>query len=744
MKFLILLISLFLSVNTSIADDIQTGMLSGVILDQETGEPVPYVYMHIEEIKRFATSSRDGEFLFTNMPPGEFTLSMHRLGYINRTITVYLEPDQETKITIQIRQTTLSGDEVEVRADRDVTRGANLQRSSLKVSGDALRENMGVTLSETLLFKPGFDQRSMGAAPARPVVRGLGDQRIVILQDGMQTGDVSYTSADHAVTIDPLGADEIEVLRGPFALMYGANAIGGVINVVRNQIPTNIPTQPTGIATLGASSVNTGFSGALTVTFPWRDYAINFETNTRYGDDFRAPGGRIDNSNYFSTQNSIGLWRDLSWGNTGFAISSYVSNYGIPPDPVQGHVSGVDIEMIKFGIENRTEINLSESFLRILEVSTSYRFYNHKEFETATVIGTEYTTNNVKLGLISNHRPWFIFQRGVIGLSANYQYYFLADRETTETNLWNAGVFGVQRYQQGPWDLELGLRFDLDHIAPFESFVHPRIGNIRERTFLALSGSVGFSYDLGRGFYTGGTFLHSYRPPTADELHSRGPHIAAYSFEIGNPDLDSERGLASELFFRYRGNRLNFDITGYHTYFTNYIYPRDTGLPSPPFPRLNIWQFESTTARMYGIETGVNLRLTQNLSLESAISHTIAEREPNPDFDVSTSWQALPMIPPLTVSGGIHYQFNDMRFGTRVRHAERQDRTAEFENPTSGYTILDLHFQYRYTSPNRYLHTITLRVENALDEEYRSHLSRLKEVFPEPGRNFELLYRVFF
>lgn len=724
--------------------DGQTGSLFGVIYDSQTKETIPYVYLHIEEIKRFATSSRSGEFQLTNLPPGEFTLIAHRLGYAGRTITIYIEPGKETEISFELHPTAIRGEEVQVRANRELVRGSHLENASLKIAGDDLRENLGLTLSETLLFKPGFDQRSMGAVPSRPVIRGLGDQRIIILQDGQGTGDVSFTSADHAVTIDPLGADEIEIARGPMALMYGANAVGGVINVVRNQIPTSQPAELTGIVTLGASSVNNGFSGAGMISFPWRNLALTLETSTRYGDDFRSPAETIQNSDYFTNQNSLGVSRIMPWGYSGLAVSSFYSRYGIPPDPVQGHVSGVDIEMSNFLIENRNEIHFRHSFFRLLDARMSYAFYNHKEFETATVIGTEYQTHTVNLSANTRHQPWWEVYRGVIGFSSRYQYYFLADRETTETHLFNSGVFAVQQLRFSGLDVDLGLRFDIDHIAPFEEFEHPRIGNIRNRTFMALSGSVGVNYEIAHGWFTGATFLHSYRPPTADELHSRGPHIAAYSFEVGNPDLDPERGLATEAYLRYRGQNWDAEITGYYTWFTNYIYPRDTGMPSPPFPRLNIWQFESTKARIYGLESSVGVAITSHISAEAGLSYTIAERESDPDFDTSADWQPLPMIPPLTITAGMHYQRNQFRLGSRMRHAEPQNRTAQFELPTRGYTLVDIHAQYRILSTNRYLHTLTLRIENLLNEEYRSHLSRLKEVFPEPGRNFEILYRVYF
>lgn len=716
----------------------------GKVVDSETGEGIPYVYIHVEEIKRSATTSREGRFSISGLPPGTFTIVLHRVGYVGNSIQIFLREGEEQEVTISLKESVLSGRMVEISGSRDNLTGGNLEHASQKMSGDELRENLGMTLSETLSSKPGFFQRTMGASPARPVIRGLGDQRIIILQDGQGTGDVSYTSADHAVTIDPHGADEIEVARGPDALAYGSNAIGGVINVVRNQIPSSQPESLGGTVTSGFSSVNTGLSGSVMLLFPYKDYAVNFESNTKHGGDFRSATGTISNTGYLSNQTSLGFSKIRPWGYSGFAVSSYLNNYGIPPDPIQGHPNGVDIEMMKFGVENRNEIILGNSFIRYLDTRLAYRFYNHVEFETANVIGTEYTTNTVSGSVKANHRDFGIFENGKFGYTTEFQHYFLSDRETTQTYLLKNALYAIQDIDAGSLDIELGVRLDVDMVIPENEFTHNRIGDIRRRNFIGLSSSMALIQDLGSGFYTGAIFLHSFRPPTADELFSRGPHIAAYSFEIGNPKLDAERGLANELFFRYRSDNVSAELNGYFNYFTNYIYPRDTGSPSVPFPRLNEWRFESTTARIYGAEGQIEARLVGSLNVNASLSYTIGEREYDPEFDVNPGWQPLPMIPPLNITGGFNYQFDKLRIGARVNFSDHQKRTAQFETETEDYIVLDFHAQYRIMSSQNYYHTFTLRGNNILNQEYRDHLSRLKEVFPEPGRNIEVLYRLYF
>ncbi|MFO7800426.1 MAG: TonB-dependent receptor plug domain-containing protein, partial [Rhodohalobacter sp.] len=291
-----------------------TGSVAGFVIDSETEEPVPFAYIHLEEINRTGTTDRHGYFKIHNIPEGEYSLYVHRIGFSSKTQRILIEQGEETNITIELNATVLTGQSIEVVADAESLRGSNLEHASIKVTGSQLRRNLGTTLSETLSSQPGFDQRTMGAAPARPVIRGLGDERVLILQDGERTGDVSGASPDHSVTVDPMGADEIEIARGPAALAYGSNAIGGVINVVRNQIANNKPSSINGTATLQGASVNTGISAAGMVSIPKDDFVFNMDVNGRYGDNYNSPQGTIENSGYLTTNNAVGVSYIRPWG----------------------------------------------------------------------------------------------------------------------------------------------------------------------------------------------------------------------------------------------------------------------------------------------------------------------------------------------------------------------------------------------------------------------------------------------
>ncbi|MDG5766253.1 TonB-dependent receptor [Balneolales bacterium ANBcel1] len=748
MRTTALLIALLLLPSLAFSSALKVVSLNGRVLDGETGEPVAYVYLHLEEINRVATSGRDGRFQLNNIPEGSYTLALHRIGYYDQKRSITVDPDDTSELDITLQPATLSIGSIEITGQPGEYRGSHLENASITVLGLELRKNLGSTLSETLSDQPGFAQRAMGAAPARPVLRGLGDSRVLILQDGERTGDMSHTTADHAVTIDPITANEIEIARGPAALAYGSNAIGGVINVVRDQIPTSRQSSPTGAASLMGSSVNNGLTGSGNIALPVHDdLMLNLDLNARYGEDYRTPDGKVDNTFNRSTNSAAALSYIRPWGYSGLAVSTYLSRYGIPPDPGGGHPDGVEIEMARLQAESRSEFVFEDRFFKSMESRVSYRYYNHKEFESADIIGTEYTAHTFNASVVGRHKGIGFLDDGTIGAWGEFQDYLVLDRGTLDANGFSGALFAIQGTRFGPWKIDFGLRFDFHHARPTPERNSLVIGEIRRRTFAALASSASVSYDLGRGWQTGASFLHSFRAPTMDELYSLGPHLAVYSFEIGNPELDAERGLASELFVSRRDSRSRLKASVYRNDFFNYIYPRNTGRPSYVNPNLIEYKFEGVEALMYGAEAVAEVKLAQNFSIDGMLSYTFGERRVDDDETEITGFEGstapLPMIPPLSGSIGVTWAPGKLTLGGRLRHSTAQDRLGEFETRTPAHTVAGVSAQYLFTRGDL-LHTVSLRVDNLLNEEYHNHLSRIKELYPEPGRSFNLLYRVYF
>ena len=721
--------------------------LRGVVTDAETEEPVPFVYVHLEEIERVTNGDRDGVFQFQNIPEGRYTLAVHRIGYKDYHRAIEITAGDSSFIEIILEPVSYTSDEITVVSDRERGVGAHLEHASINISGEALRRNLGSTLSETLLNEPGFSERSLGSASGRPVIRGLGGERVLILQDGNRSGDVSSQSADHAVSIDPGGAEEIEIARGPAALAYGANAIGGVVNVVSNQIPNSLPGSVFGEASLQGQSVNSEGSASVDVTIPVSKFAIHADITGRTGGDFSSPDGDITNSGLQNVHSTIGTSYIGNRGFAGASASMYLSDYGIPPDPFGGHPNGVNIEMRKYHYDVRAQRAFRNSIFRLAEARYSFVNYNHKEIESSGALGTEFGKLTGTFSAKAQNRDWFIFSEGSIGFWGEFQDYAVRGARTPDSNQYGSAVYFIQEGDTGKLHFEIGTRFEYIVSSPKQERTSARIGEIRQRNFSGLATSASASYNVARNLYIGSTFMNSFRAPSLEELFSEGPHLAAYSFEIGNPELDPERGVGLELFLRYESERFSAEVARYQNRFSNYLYARDTGEQSVNDPALNNYQFVGENALFTGIELSSEVQLSSRINLGGTFSYTKAERNVSPFEqelrETDSSTMPLPMIPPLNGSVFMEYSNRAFTASTRFILSDKQTRLGEFETRTDAYELLNASVQYRF-STDRLLHTVSLSGKNLLNSTYRNHLSRIKEVFPAPGRNISLLYKIYF
>lgn len=736
---------LFLFSGNLQASQIDPGTITGTVLDSETGDPVGYAYLFIEGVNRSQTSHSDGTFQFKNIPSGEYTLVVQRMGYGSKSQSIEVPGNDTLRIDIKLTPTVLSSEAVEIVGESVRGRNAHLENATQQISGTDLRQNLGTTLANTLEDIPGLSTRSMGTAPGRPVMRGLGGERLMILQDGGRTGDVSSQSSDHAVTVDPMSAEEIEIARGPAALEFGSNAIGGVINVVRNQIPSEQSDHLHGMASIQGESVNSGGVSGFELGAPiGENFALRLDGNLRSAVNTQTPEGTLENSGILSTNNTLGVSYIQPWGHVGLSSNMYLNNYGIPPDPEGGHENGVNIEMEKFQFDGASEIFLSgNNFFESLEIDLSHKSYFHQEIESSGTVGTEFGVLTSNASLKANHGNLAFLDEGKIGVWTEAKDYAVNGTQTPDSDSYSLSAFLIEEKDIGSLHLEAGLRYDWQTSIPAveDEFIQGR--EIRERSFSAIATSGSAVYDFGGGFYTGASIIHSFRAPSQEELFSQGPHLASYSYEVGNPDLSPERGLGKEVFLRYRSSQGHAELTFFHNGFSNYNYARDTGNERQSGSGLiPIYQFTGTEAVLSGVEFSGEVQLLNNFAFSGSFSYTHGKRFDENGSD-SGEWTPLPMIPPLKGNISLKYGKDGFQTGSRIKFAADQNRTGEFETPTAGYTVLNLFSQYRFERWEL-LHTISLNANNVLNTTYRNHLSRIKDLIPEPGRNISLLYRVYF
>lgn len=711
------------------------GQLRGKLVDAESKEAVSWAAIIIVELNRTATSHNDGTFSFQNIPFGSYTLKTLRLGYNPAEVKFSIGSEKATEITIYMVPSHISLETVIVTAN-DST-GLTILPPTKVVSGKELRQNMGRTLAETLSSEPGLGQRTMGPAPARPVMRGLGGDRLLILQDGERTGDLSATSADHALTVEPLSAERIEIIRGAGALLYGSNTIGGVINVVKNDIQQTMPDHIHGTLSAQGESVNQGISGAAYLWFPvFSQIAGTFSFSRRVGEDIQTPFGKLKNTAIRTESIGSGMSWITDQGMIGVSGGLLDSKYGIPGGFLGGHPNGVNIEMSKQQVMVKSHYYTNWRVFTHIETNFSHQYYQHKEFEAKDRVGAKFALMTDQLSLFLHHSHTFWADHGTIGLWIEQRDYYSGGLTFTPPTI--ERTFSTMVYESlhlvGA-DLEFSARIDIKSVYP-EKRTTVRIGELMDRTFFSASGGITYTHKADDRFWWGGNLLKTSKSPGIEELFSDGPHLAAYSFEIGNPKLEQESAIGIDFFTKWNPTyRWKIEASVYWNHFFNYIYSKNTNVRNNRLPDLFNYQFTGAKAYISGYEFSLAFRPsdTWTFGFSSGYAHgTLLENS-----------QPLPEIPPLNGKLSVAYQQEQMVIGTHLKLVNSQNRNGEFEQPTAGYVVWDIYYQQSFPILG-VLNSLDITVENVLNTEYRNHLSRVKSIMPESGLNFKLMVKTYF
>ena len=709
--------------------------ISGQVIDAEAGTPLVDVHVSLLRKTEGATlfrTGRTGQFRFDEIAPGTYTLRFERVGYETLDQEIVVNADS-TAMTVKLKHSPHQLGEIVVTPGDE--EHAHLEKTTdLSLSAQELNQQMGATIAETLSGEVGIAQRTMGKATARPVVRGMGGDRLLILEDGGRTGDKSASAADHAVAIDPTTAKNIEITRGPAALIYGSSTLGGVVNVKRETIPQTLPHRPTMNLTFQGESVNSGLTGTTGLTIPIGDLAWRLELNRRHTDDTHTPIGILENTSLSQTNFSTGASMVKDWGHFGISGGSYRSDYGIPGSP-EGHIQGVTIDLDRQRYEGNFEYGFQQSFLEKLTLHSTYTRYKHQEIESNNTLGVEF-------GLLTYNVSALAYMHGdaIVGVSGEYRDHatggFYWTPHTREMSL--AGFYFKQKRLNDDLTLQGAIRYDLKRVEPFEDGAVTRAGTVEQRDFGGVSSAVSGIYHWNSHLETGATLMKTFRTPGIEELFSDGPHLAAYSYEIGNAELGSEDGFGTEAFLRYSAKRMKLNLTVFRNQIYSYLIPTNTGKKewgSGTAGWLWIYQYSGQDAILDGAEFSLDAEIVPRFQAQVRTSYvrgTLADSE-----------SPLERIPPLNGKVALRYVTQPLKVHFTARFSDGQHRLSEFEEATDGYIVYDAGIQLVF--PIWQLqHQMVLTVENIFDIEYRQHLSRIKSVMPEPGRNVKLLYRLNF
>lgn len=722
-----------------------TILIRGRVVDGTSGQPLPGAQVTIVELKRSAVTAANGIFAFERVASGKYTLQVGRIGYRRATQKIEVAPGDSVILRIPLELSALEVPGVTVTTS-GARSGEDQTRTITVLSGQELARQLDATIAATLDGQPGVTMSSSGPATARPVIRGLGGDRILILEDGDRVGDLSASSPDHAVSVEAVTAQQIEVVRGPSALLFGSNALGGVVNVIREEIPTSPTAQPHGSFNFQGQSVNRGVSGGGYVTAGKGPLAFRVEGSARTAGDIHTPAGVLENTESHAYSLSAGG----SWvgerGYTGLSYRFYDSGYGVPGehhhhdhgpgDPADHDHDhdhhGVSIDMRRHTVRLGALHRPAGGRFSSLEFNGAFNHYEHQELEGEGEIGTEFRLLSGTAGLLARNDGLGPFSGGAIGIQGQWRDLEIGGEVLAPPTVEYAlAGFITQELDLSPVRLEFGARYDWHRITP-RLDNYPEV--VPDRTFGAVSASAAGLYEFSEGIEAGVNVSRAFRTPDASELYSTGPHLATYSIEIGNPDLEAEIGLGTDLFVRFTRDRVRGEVAVYRNSIENYIFPRNLGVTDSA-TGLPVYQFAGENAVLVGFEARTEWSVTDRLVLDGTISQVRGT--------LTAADEPIPFIPPRSGRIAARYDAPSFFVGGGVKLAARQDRVGEFEDPTAGYAVLDANVGYRWINGGR-VHTLTLRADNITDKEYRDHLSRIKDIMPQPGRSISLLYRLHF
>lgn len=732
------------------------GALHGTVTDAATGQPVAGATVRIRELGRRDVSHADGSFHFDALPAGAYTITAERIGYAPGELGARVADGQTIRVTVSLAPSALQLSAVVATGTGRERGRQETYRPTTVVGGAELRRQLGASVPATVAGEPGIAMRYNGPGASQPVIRGLGGDRVLVLEDGQRTGDIAGSAADHGVMVEPLTAERMEVVRGPAGLLYGSNALGGVINVIREEVPRSRPDRLSGTVSLQGESASRGAAGGASLLAGAGGWALRGEASARRAGDTRTPLGELPSTGLAGWSVGAGASRVGTGGFAGLAVRDYAMDYGVPGtfggrDIPGAHQGGVDLSVRRTALRGQAALSGRTGPFGTVEADLNLVRFRHHEMERGTdgseFVGTSFLQRMGTMNLVGRHRHEGAFRNeGAVGLWAFGKELDVGGLATGSRSArqWSLAGFAYEELSRGRWSVEMGARYDWTRVVPDDD--RPVAGvAVRTRDFGAFSGSAAAVYRLGAGWRAGARLARSFRTPSIEELFSRGPHLAAYSYEVGNPRLAPETGLGADLFVRVSRPGLEGELTAYRNAIGGFIYYAPTGEMDPRFGRYPVYQARGDDARFTGAEGRVQWEPLRAWVVEATASWVRG------DLRGEHGYGPLPAVPPAR--GAVRVRRDVPRWFAEagVDGAGRQDRVfpgraadgTPLERPTVGYTLLNAAAGVRWDARGA-LHTLTLSADNLTDRVWRDHLSRIREVAPQPGLNLRLLYRVDF
>ncbi|HEU5237610.1 MAG TPA: TonB-dependent receptor [Pyrinomonadaceae bacterium] len=677
-------------------------------------------------MRRSVLADENGTFEFKDVPTGTCHIIAHLDRVPDVVKSVEVTPgDQRVDFEMTLAPV---GEQVTITASGSAEAVNSAYQSVNSVGAIELAQKNPVSIGESLEYQPGVAKRSFGPGSGRPVIRGFDGDRVLVLQDGLRLGGIASQSADEVEPIDVLSLDRIEIVKGPATLLYGSNAIGGVVNgISTNDVYQN---GLSGYVTTLGSTNNWQAGGSGGFKYGVKKFLFFGSAGAQKTNDYRTPLGTVLNS-YVRGGNlngGAGWFPRRGW--ITFSYSFDRRRHGIPVEPNE-----VDFEYLKerhHSFEVKGGLRDLKGFIEGSDFGVRYNNYKVREFEfesdeNVTELDSIATNKNFNYRANFNHRRRGKLS-GTFGISGFTRDFVSVGEEAPapHTKQQSFAAYDLERVDFERLGFQFGWRIEQNAYKPE--------GNFRNRNFVGFSGSAGMRGPLWKGGSFVANYQHSFRAPALEELYNNGPHPGILTFDIGNPNLNAENGDGVDLSVRHTSARVHFDSSVYYYHIRNFVFTDFTGQVDSR-SNLPIIRYAQGTSRFVGSEASVEARMMPTLWVDAKLDYVRAQL-------VSLN-KPLPRIPPLRGTLGLDWRYKAFSVRPEIVMVNRQDRVFDNETRTAGYGIFNVNASYTFVT-KRVAHVLSLGGQNLSDQLYRNHLSFVKAIAPEIGRNVRLAYTMRF
>lgn len=708
--------------------------LSGTITDDKN-QPIKGVSVYAPELHKGTTSDENGKYILSNLPNGNLKLTFVYVGFATQNKNLKLQ-QKETELNIILTETVFQMDEVIVSTAFNKLQSQNVMKVEHE-SMKSLQQKGTATLIEGLATIPGVSQISTGTSIGKPVIRGLSGNRVLVYSQGVRIENQQFGD-EHGLGLNDAGIESVEVIKGPASLLYGSDALGGVLYfnpekfADAHTFKTNF-SQKIFSNTLGSNSS----LGLKTATDNWKFLARgSYNTHS----DYQIKGGsNVTNTRYNETDFKTGI----GYSNAKFSsVLRYNFNkldIGIPEDGIAAQTNSKRTTFPKQGVYNNLWSLNNVLFFRNskLDVDLGYITNDRSEFEDSNT-----AILHMKLKTFNYDVKYHLQKIGkidaIIGLQGMHQTnsnsgieYLIPDAETNDF-----GVFGTANYEWKSNAVQAGLRFDNRTITTDAHGIPGEEGSFLavNKSFNSFNASLGYKTNLEQNLTLRLNLASGFRAPNLAELTSNGVHEGTNRYEVGNTALKTEQNFQTDLNLEYKNSHFEFFANGFYNHINNYIYTSPAGTENNGFA---VFDYIQNNAQLYGGEMGLHFHPhpLDWLHFESSFE-TVTATKQNGDY--------LPLIPANNWNNSIRTEFDiknwlsDGFASLNVSHTFNQNNVSGFETKSNGYTLFNLGIGGKLKF-GKTAFEFDLNGNNLLNQTYIAHLSRLKgDGIPNIGRNIVL------